>query len=244
MKVLHLFKTYLPDSFTGVERVIWEIAENSRSLGIETEVLSLSANPDPVEVRVGNHTSIRSHQDAYLASTGLSLGVFREFKRRAQSADIIHYHFPWPMMDLLHTLVPPGKPSVVTYHSDVVRQKNLLRLYEPLMHRFLSAVDRIVATSPNYLESSNVLKRYSKKTTVIPIGLSERPPLIPAVLSRIRQQVGEGFFLFVGALRYYKGLPVLLEAARSNGLPVVCWGPRRGRGDFEVFQPPQCEVPR
>lgn len=229
MKILHVFKTYLPDSFTGIERVIWEIAENTRQFGVETEVLSVSRNAEPGEVPVAHHVSVRARQDLYVASTGLSLALFREFRRRAATADIVHYHFPWPMMDLLQLLTPPHRPSVVTYHSDIVRQKTLLRLYRPLMHRFLRSADRVVATSPNYVQSSDVLKRYSTKLSVIPIGLSEQPPVDPQRLAQYRERVGEGFFLFVGALRYYKGLPVLVEAARANGLPVVVAG--KGEGE-------------
>jgi rhamnosyl/mannosyltransferase len=231
MKILHVFKTYLPDSFTGIERVIWEIAETTRGFGVETEVLSVSRNADPAEVPVAHHLSVRARQDLYVASTGLSLALFREFRRRAATADIVHYHFPWPMMDLLEVLTPPHRPTIVTYHSDIVRQKTLLRLYRPLMHRFLGSVDRIVATSPNYVQSSDVLKRYSTKLSVIPIGLSAQPPVDPRRLARYREQVGEGFFLFVGALRYYKGLPVLVEAAKATGLPVVI----AGKGEDEAL---------
>jgi len=228
MKVLHVFKTYLPDSFTGVERVIWEIAENTRPLGVTSEVLSLTAGDGPKEVAVGNHLSVRARQDVYVASTGLSLSLFGEFRRRSAAADIVHYHFPWPMMDLLQLLVPPRRPTIVTYHSDVVRQQRLLRLYTPLMNRFLSSVDRIVATSPNYLASSPVLQEYRDKTTVIPIGIGNPPTVDAGRRDALRAKVGEGFFLFVGALRYYKGLPVLLEAARLTGLPVVVAGKGEG----------------
>ena len=39
MNVLHVFKTYLPDSFTGVERVIWNIAEGTAAYGVKSRVL-------------------------------------------------------------------------------------------------------------------------------------------------------------------------------------------------------------
>ena len=61
----------------------------------------------------------------------------------------------------------------MTYHSDIVRQKTLLRLYQPLKHRFLQSVDTIVATSPNYLASSAVLDRYRDKTRTITYGLDK-----------------------------------------------------------------------
>lgn len=47
---------------------------------------------------------------------------------------------------------------VVTYHSDIVKQKRLMKLYQPLQERFLASVDCIVASSPNYVASSQTLK--------------------------------------------------------------------------------------
>src|SRR5690606_32759723 len=137
-----------------------------------------------------------------------------------------HYHFPWPFMDLVHFATRLRKPAVVTYHSDIVKQKTLLQLYRPLMHRFLGSVDRIVASSPNYVASSPVLARFADKVEVIPFGLDRDtyPPASPETLERWRQRLGEGFFLFVGALRYYKGLHVLLDAAHGTDLPVVILG--------------------
>ena len=109
-------------------------------------------------------------------------------------------------MDVAHFLTRVRKPTVLTYHSDIVKQKTLLRLYKPLMHQFLKRVDRIVATSPNYVESSETLQRFQDKVRVIPIGLDEATYPCPTdeKLAYWRKQVGERFFLFVGALRYYK----------------------------------------
>lgn len=224
MRVLHFFKTYLPDSFTGVERVIHAIAESTAPLGISSNVLSLSAQPSPTPIPVGSHLSHQSRQDAYIASTGLSRSVFADFRRLARQADIIHYHYPWPMMDLVHLATRPNKPSVVTYHSDVVKQQGLLQLYRPLMHRFLQSVDAIVATSPNYVESSPVLGQYGDKLSLIPIGIGDSETVNANTMLTLRDRCGDRFFLFLGALRYYKGLPFLLEAARQTGLPLVVAG--------------------
>ena len=234
MRVLHFFKTYLPDSFTGVERVIHEIAESTATLGVTTDVLSLSPRPAASPLTIGTHRSHQSKQDLYVASTGLSRTVFGDFRRLAAQADIVHYHFPWPMMDLVHSLANPGKPTLVTYHSDVVKQQGLLRLYRPLMGHFLSSVDAIVATSPNYVQSSAVLAQYRDKVSVIPIGITDVPPADRGLVDRLRARVGSRFLLFVGALRYYKGLPFLLEAARSTGLPLVIAGAGDASGIAEA----------
>jgi rhamnosyl/mannosyltransferase len=94
------------------------------------------------------------------------------------------------------------------------------------MRRLLKSVDRIIATSPNYLESSNVLKLYKDKVQVIPIGLDRSTYACSDQrnIQKWRERLGEKFFLFVGTLRYYKGLHILLEALRGIDYPVVIVG--------------------
>ncbi len=223
MRVLHVFKTYPPDAFGGVERVIWQIAEGTRAYGTQSTVFFLSSKQHGPG-RLANHATYGAHLDIYVASTGLSASAFRAFRKLAAEHDIIHYHFPWPMMDLLELSFRHGKPRIVTYHSDIVRQRILGRVYAGLMNMFLGRVERIIATSPHYLQSSLVLDRYKDKCHVVPIGIAEGESVDPEVLAAWRSRVGSDFFLFVGALRYYKGLPFLIEAARLSGLPVVVAG--------------------
>lgn len=226
MKVLHFYKTYFPDSFGGVEQVIYQIARGAVKLGVDVEVLSLSRNAHAEPQVLDNHLVYRSRLDFQIASTGFSVASIKKFASLARNADVVHYHFPWPFMDVVHFVTQLKKPTVVTYHSDIVRQKFLLNTYRPLKKRFLGAVDRIVATSPNYFETSDVLSQYKDKVAVIPIGLdkSSYPDPSPEVLRKWQATVGSRFFLFVGMIRYYKGLHILLNAMQGVDLPVVIVG--------------------
>lgn len=128
-------------------------------------------------------------------------------------------------MDMLHLSARPDARTVVTYHSDIVKQKRLMKLYQPLQERFLASVDCIVASSPNYVASSQTLKKYQDKTVVIPFGLEQHDVQHdPQRVAHWRETVGDNFFLFVGAFRYYKGLHILLDAAERSRLPVVIVG--------------------
>lgn len=226
MKVLHFFKTYFPDTMGGVERVIYQLAEGSAQHGIQAEVLSLTTQKGPRTLQLKNHVAHRARCDFQIASTGFSASSLLRFKQLAEQADVIHYHFPWPFMDLVQLLTGVKKPSVVTYHSDILRQRYWLQLYRPLRHWFLKNADVIIATSPNYLASSDVLKHFASKVKVIPIGLDHAEYPIPSShrLAYWRNRIGERFFLFVGVLRYYKGLHILLEAARHANYPIVILG--------------------
>jgi len=224
MKILHFYKTYKTESFGGTEQFIYHLCRATSKLGLENGVLTLSREPG--DVIFDDHNVYRAKLDFEIASTGFSFAALKRFSQLAQEADVIHYHFPWPFMDLVHFWSRPQKPTVVTYHADIIRQKRLLMLYKPLQSLFLKSVDAIVSTSPNYRETSLVLKNYADKVSVIPIGLDEEAyPMASSQRTRYWQSLFQTrFFLFIGVLRYYKGLFVLLKAAKFCKFPIVIVG--------------------
>ena len=226
MRVLHFYKTYLPDSMGGIEQVIFQMSESGARHGVDSTVLTLSNNPAPAVLQIREHQVHQARMDFQLASTGFSYSVFKQFRELAAEADVVNYHFPWPFMDLVHFVSATKKPSVVSYHSDIIRQRHLLKLYRPLMRRFLDSADRIAVASPNYFHTSDVLKDYRDKTRVITYGLDKSgyPKHDAARTERWRQKLGDKFFLFVGVMRYYKGLHILLEAMQGLNYPVVIVG--------------------
>jgi rhamnosyl/mannosyltransferase len=226
MRVLHFYKTYYPDSVGGIEQVIRQLCVGTGRLGVTNQVLSLSRDKNLAPFEFEGHAVHRVPLTFEIASNACSVAAIGELARLAAAADVVHYHFPWPFMDLAHFMARVKKPSLVTYHSDIVRQKHLLRLYQPLKHRFLQSVDTIVATSPNYMASSAVLDRYRDKTRVITYGLDRTtyPRPDPQRLAHWRAKAGPRFFLFVGVLRYYKGLHILLDAVAGTDYPVVIVG--------------------
>lgn len=226
MRVLHFYKTYLPDSMGGIEQVIFQLCESGARHSVDSTVLTLSNNPAPGAIQIRQHQVHQARMDFQMASTGFSYSVFKQFRELAAEADVVNYHFPWPFMDLVHFFSAIKKPCVVSYHSDIIRQRHLLKLYRPLMRRFLDSADRIVAASPNYLHTSDVLQEYREKTRVITYGLDKSgyPQPDAERTERWRKQVGDRFFLFVGVMRYYKGLHILLDAMQGLNYPVVIVG--------------------
>ena len=226
IKVLHCYKTYYPDTFGGIEQVIYQLAEGGRKENIQASVFVHSPDPQSVQFEKDNHTVYRVKSLCELASTPFSLQAVAKFRALAQHADIVHYHFPYPFMDFMHFAAGIDKPCVVSYHSDIVKQKTLALIYAPLMKRFLQRVDAIVAASPNYVETSPVLKHYREKVKVIPYGLDKKfyinPPAVD--VEKWQKRFPMGFFLFIGTFRYYKGLHILIEAAKNSQYPIVIVG--------------------
>ncbi len=225
MNILHVYKTFLNDTFGGVEQTIYQMAKANDPRFSHT-VLSLSKDWQETEITHAGIKNLCYKENFSIASNSISFSLLRDFKKIAQKADVIHYHFPWPFADVLHLFWRIRKPSVLTYHSDIVRQQQLLFFYRPLMNRFLSSVDRIVATSPNYLASSPTLQKYKDKVSAIPIGLNRDSYPVPTAEQSTywRNRFGNRFFLFIGVLRYYKGLHILLDALKKTTFPVLIVG--------------------
>lgn len=226
MRVLHFYKTSFPDTMGGIEQVINQIARGANKLGVKTNVLSLTPDRVARTTEINGYLAHRAPIDVQIASTSFSASAFLLFSKLAKEADVIHYHFPWPFMDVVHFATRIEKPTVTTYHSDIIRQKHLLKLYRPLKRKFLASMDCIVATSPNYVATSPVLQKFSDKVKVIPIGLDKATYPQPALdRSKFwREILGPKFFLFIGVLRYYKGLHILIEAAKGIDYPIVIVG--------------------
>ncbi len=216
----------MPQSEGGVEQAIRQICLATGRHGARHRVLTL-ANVDAVEqIHRPEATVIRAPLQWEPASCSMGWQLFRLYREHARWADVIHIHYPWPFADLVHLLSGVRKPVVVTYHSDIIRQRTLERLYSPLRACFFSRVSATVATSPNYMQSSPFLNDLKGLKEVIPLGLDPGSYLVSdaGAHAYVREQFGTDYFLFVGALRYYKGLDTLLDAAGRNGLKVVIAG--------------------
>lgn len=226
LKVLHAYRTYFPDSQGGLEEVIRQICLNTKPFDVESRVMSLSDSPVPPVLNRDEAQIHRFRKSFEVASCGFSLAAAHGFRRLVDWADVVHYHYPWPFADMLHLASGVTKPSLVTYHSDIVRQRLLKLAYAPLMHRFLGRVNRIICTSPNYFETSEVLQRFRSQVELIPIGLNEStyPSPSDGIRAATEQRFGRDFFVFVGVLRYYKGLHIALDAIRGAPYKVVIAG--------------------
>ncbi len=114
--------------------------------GVENTIITLSRSPKPKIIKRPEATVIRCPVSFDFASTPMNAGLIKIFGDHIKDVDLLHYHSPWPFADFLHLLNGHNKPSIVTYHSDILK-----RLYKPMMTYFLSSVAIIVVTSHNYL---------------------------------------------------------------------------------------------
>ena len=229
-KALHVYRTYFPDPTGGLQEAIRQISLSTKACGVDNTVFTLSPHPTPSELMRPEARVVRCRSWAAPASCDIGgRAAFSCFARLARESDIVHYLFPWPFGDVLHATVRPDRPAVLTYISDVVRQRWLGAAYAPLMWKTLRSMRAIVANCPAYARTSPILSDPSirHKVRVIPLGIDEHS--YPntgddGIFERAGIRSDEPFFLFIGVLRYYKGLDFLIRGAKSVGARIVIAG--------------------
>jgi rhamnosyl/mannosyltransferase len=215
VRVLELGKYYYP-YMGGIEQHLY-VVSNELSRRVSLEVVVANTSLRTTRENVNGVSVTRCGSFANVASTSLSATMAFELSRR--SYDVLHLHLPNPMgaASYLASRKPHRHRLIVTYHSDVVRQRVLARVYAPLVEEVLKRASTIIATSPNYVESSEVLRRFREKTVVIPYGIDldlyGRTPEREAEARVIRARHGDDpLLLVVGRLIYYKGFEYAIRA--------------------------------
>lgn len=226
IRVLHIYRTYFPETQGGGQEAIRQLCLATQALGVQNTIFALAHKPDPAYVDLPEGQLVRARSWLEVASCDIGgWAALERCREAADQCDIIQIHFPWPFADLLLPFIRRRKqPVVVTYVSDVVRQASLGRLYAPLRNYLLRTAARIVASSPNYISSSDVLKKHRSKLVCIPHCLGATQPALLPRLRHFEARYGDNFFLFVGVLRYYKGLDFLLAAAHKVKTPILIVG--------------------
>lgn len=216
MRILHIYKDYYPPTCGGIEIAIHRMVEATRDAcdDIRVMICGRKAFTEWAEVE-GTPVLKVGEWGRFLSAPAAP--TFPYWLAR-QEADILHYHIPNPTAVVGHLVARPRGRVLVHYHSDIIRQKKWLGLYGPFRRRFLQQADRILVTSPNYLETSPDLQPVRERCQVLPFGLPlsrfAQTPEVTAQAERLRRRYGERLVLFVGVLRYYKGLQVLIDAMR------------------------------
>lgn len=244
IKVLQINKLYYPTT-GGIEKTVQQLSEGlSKTTRISVLVCS---EKNRTQKEVINGVSVtRAASLGVIASMPISFRFISLFKKMSKNQDIIHIHMPFPLADLAYILSGYEGKVIVWYHSDIVRQESVMKLYEPIMLSLLKRSDAIVVATKGHIYGSKYLKRFEKKCVVIPFGVNES---IAAEAKKYisSKKYNQGKldlnkkvkFLFVGRLVYYKGCEELIEAFKyiqNAELIIVGDGPLKERLEKKVIK--------
>jgi glycosyltransferase involved in cell wall biosynthesis len=258
VRVTFVNKYYFPPHLGGVEQSL-NLLAGALALrdGMTVEAIVSNEGRETVRERVAGVDVDRIGRLFAYASTPIAPGMTAAIRARGAGqarTDVFHLQFPYPWGEMSWLRAHAGVPTVMTYHSDVVRQRALLTAYAPVLRRVLDRVDRVIVGSPQMIEHSPFLARIAEKCRVVPFAIdTARFPETADVAARaavLRSAHTRPVVLFVGRLVYYKGVGVLLDAMTDvdADLVVIGRGPlegelreravARGIGDRVTWLPP------
>jgi rhamnosyl/mannosyltransferase len=218
VRVLH-FGRFYNENFGGLERHVANLLEGlSETVHVANVVANERWGLDVIELP--RYKVYKAPSLGLLASMPVCPtmpALIRSLERDGRFA-LYHLHFPDPMSHLALAALRGQRRVIISWHSDIVRQKSLLRLYRPFLDRIINRAAAIIAATPRHFSSSTQLTRshHPDRFRVVPYGLAYAPYLAPELdrqAADIRAAHGDRRLVFaVGRHVYYKGFEYLIRA--------------------------------
>lgn len=167
MKVIHIGKYYHPYD-GGTEMHLSILAD---ALKKDTDIKILAANTKfktQIE-NIGGVIVYRLERLFTLFSVPITIEL--PFRLKSKPADILHFHLPNPVSIFSYLISRPKGRVIVSYYSDIIRQKFSARLFAPLLQWFLGKAERVMVTSDILIANSPVLIRFRSKYRIILHGI-------------------------------------------------------------------------
>jgi glycosyltransferase involved in cell wall biosynthesis len=237
MRVLHFGR--FAHQLGGVERHAHQLCQQLAAMGVDvTNLVAASDRKNRTFVQ-GNYTIEEAASFGVAISTAMApMLVWRAIQlHRAKPYDIFHLHFPDPLTHLASMLLPSNVPRVITWHSDIVKQRFILKMYRPFQWvETMRAKALIAPTAAHYASSSQIPKgQPSERRHVIPFGMNyDRLHLTPGIAkhaAEIRRKLlgneerqARCLVFTLGRHVDYKGIHVLIKAMQYTDAFLIVGG--------------------
>lgn len=214
MRILQFGKAYPPVNLGGVESTIQLICEGLVIENIYCDVLGVNNISRSVVEETKFGLVYRESLLFKAFSTLFSISLIYRLFEINKKYDLIHIHHPDPMSAFALWIVKPECKVVLHWHSDILRQKFLLKFFKPLQNWLLNRADKIIATTSNYAAESIHLNPFKNKLEIIPIGIDSSKLKIDhqRVQEILSQYKGQKLILAIGRMSYYKGYEYLVDS--------------------------------
>jgi glycosyltransferase involved in cell wall biosynthesis len=231
MRVLHFGKYWRQDG--GIETHVKTLCRGLTGLGVEVVNLVSSLDKTSSDFITDGYRVVEAPSLGIHFSTSISPAMVGAARRLHQEKpfDLVHLHFPDPMSHLAAMFLPRSIPRVISWHSDIVKQKQLLKLYRPWQYRqVIQSAAIIVPTAAHFSGSTQIPASYPlAKRHIIPYGLDYSPTVDENILAGMAHALrlrAQGRFVVFALGRHvgYKGFDVLLEAMQHTEAYLVLGG--------------------
>lgn len=226
--IVHIARAY-PPAVGGVERVVEFLADTARSGGHDVTIICAVEKGQPARSTTRTGVVVeRLPAWFYVGVMPISPGLPRAISKILATADIVHFHEPYPLATLWLVLLPRPRRLVITWHADIYRQKYLKPYAEWLQHRLASRADAIFCTTQRMASTSPFLQRHLTQVKIMPFMIDMAPFDAlrddPERHEETRRRWGGRYILGFGRLVEYKGFGVLIDALAGTDMRAVIVG--------------------
>ena len=231
MRVLHLGKF---DTLGGIERHVKTLSRGLIDTG-EVEIVNLVSSDSPrgYEHSDYGYRTVAVPCHGLVASVAISPAIPFVARRlhRQLHFDIIHLHFPDPLGQIAAMTLPRSVRRVISWHSDIIRQRRALTVYGPFLRAFVHGADALIGATPQHLTASIQIPpgKEGQLRRVVPYGFdpsqlewSERARARKSEL--MAAAAGRPIVFTVGRHVYYKGFDVLIDAMSGVDAMLIIGG--------------------
>ena len=216
-KILHIPNYYYPH-IGGIEQTCRDIVTSLKGKTEQRILCFNSEKKDNIEIVDGIKVT-KCGVQAKIMSQSLSKSYGKLLRKEIDDfcPDTIIFHYPNPFP--AHYVLKYRKKGIkliLWYHADIIKQKSIAWLFNGQNKRLLKWADKIICTSPNYIEKSKNLFNNKEKCVVIPSCINEERLMLKEEEKNIQQLKKEDkkiIFTF-GRHVKYKGLVHLIEASK------------------------------
>lgn len=216
IRILEVNKAYFPHT-GGIETLVKQYSEElGKYNNIEIRTLVCRDGRGKISSETINGVKlIRAGSIGTYFSCPLSASFVNLFRKMSKNADIVHIHVPFPLADMALLLSGYKGKVIVSWHSDIVKQKTLLTLYKPFMKYLLSRADCILVATKGHIDGSEFLTEYRNKCRILPYGINPEDYLNIETKPFLTEKATNPDCIkifFTGRLVYYKGVDILIKA--------------------------------
>ena len=232
MRVLHLGRFWHGKS-GGIERHAALLCKGLAAAGVDVVNLVAAKDAQSKDFMVDGVRTVEVASFGVALSTAMApLLPFKALQlHREKPFDIVHLHLPDPLSHAAALLLPKSVKRVITWHSDIVRQKIALRFYAPFLNRFVNGSDAVVAATQAHFDSTTQIapELPAQRRHVIAYGLDYSALALTERTAALRdalraQAQGRGMVFALGRHVYYKGFDVLIDALQHTSAFLVLGG--------------------